>query len=71
MPEAQARVETQRPVQGRRGGIPPATGVSDQREGGSGISRGRPNDGKRSPATAASGDGRQATGPAWVGWVGY
>ena len=53
------------------GGIPTTTSVSDRREEGSGISRGRPNAGKRSPATTAAarqGDDQREEPKARRGW---
>ncbi len=57
MPEASAREETRRGASSDpRGGIRPLTAVSDQREEESGVSRERPNAGKRRQAVAVAGD---------------
>ena len=54
-----------------RSGVAPPTSESDRRERGSGVAADDRTQGSEAQAAKPSGDGRQATGPAWVGWVGY
>ncbi|RKY12400.1 MAG: hypothetical protein DRP52_04720 [Planctomycetota bacterium] len=53
-------------VQRPRSGVAPPTSGSDRREEGSGVAADDRTQGSDAQAAKPSGDGRQATGPAWV-----